>query len=117
MVVAAGQLVCSSAVMLPVALIVDQPWKLAMPGSDVVLSLLGLAVISTAFAYIMFFRILKGAGAINVSLVTLLIPISAIAMGVLFLGDLLVAKHIFGAIVIGCALLVIDGRLFSSGNR
>lgn len=111
-VVAAAQLLCSTAIMLPLAGLMEHPWTLEMPGIDVWAALLGLSVFSTALAYILFFRILKGAGAINVSLVTLLIPISAIAMGVVWLGEPIVMRQIVGALVIGCALLVIDGRLF-----
>lgn len=116
-VVAAGQLVCSTAIMAPIAFVVDRPWTLNMPGFEVVASLIGLAVLSTALAYIMFFRILQGAGAINVSLVTLLIPVSAILLGVFWLGEPLVSRQIIGAIVIGLALLVIDGRLFRGRMR
>jgi len=111
MVIAAGQLICSTAVMLPVALMVDRPWTYPVPSTEVIASLVALAVLSTALAYIMFFRILRGAGAINVSLVTLLIPVSAIALGVVWLGEPVVARQVLGALVIGCALLVIDGRV------
>ncbi len=112
MVVATGQLICSTVIMIPVAGLLERPWMLNMPGGEVIASLIGLAVFSTALAYIMFFRILKGAGAINVSLVTLLIPVSAIAMGIFWLGEPVVLRQIAGAVVIGLALLVVDGRLF-----
>jgi drug/metabolite transporter (DMT)-like permease len=87
MAVATGQLTASSLMMLPIMLLVDQPWTLAAPGIGTICALAGLATVSTALAYILFFRILAGAGAVNISLVTLLVPVSAIVLGIAFLGE------------------------------
>jgi drug/metabolite transporter (DMT)-like permease len=78
---------------------------------------LGLAALSTALAYIVFFRISAAAGPSNVMLVTLLIPVSATALGALVLGERLAANQIAGALVIASALLVIDGRIFGGWMR
>jgi len=75
---ATGQLVASSIVLFPVMLIVDRPWTLAVPSLSVIGALIGLAGLSTALAYIFYFRILASAGATNLLLVTFLIPVSAI---------------------------------------
>lgn len=106
------QLLCSSALLAPVALLVDRPWTLAVPSVHVAAAVLGLAVLSTALGYILFFRILAVSGATNAMLVTLLIPLTAIALGVLVLGETLLVRHVIGALIIGSALLVIDGRAF-----
>jgi drug/metabolite transporter (DMT)-like permease len=74
---------------------------------------LGLAVFSTALAYIVFFRISASAGPSNVMLVTLLIPVTATALGVLILGETLTLNQVAGALVIASGLIVIDGRLIS----
>jgi drug/metabolite transporter (DMT)-like permease len=111
MATAAGQLTASSAILLPLALIVDRSWALPMPSTEVALSLLGLALASTAFAYILFFRLLARAGATNVGLVTFLIPVSAILFGVVLLGETLESRHITGMTLIGSGLVLIDGRL------
>ena len=71
---ATGQLTASSLIMLPFALIVDRPWTLPMPPMEVIAAILALALVSTAFAYILYFRILSAAGATSASLVTLLVP-------------------------------------------
>jgi len=113
---AAGQVMVSSAILLPAALIVDQPWTLAMPSTGAVLSLAALGLVSTAFAYLIFFRLLARAGATNVGLVTFLIPVSAILLGVLVLGETLAARHILGMALIGAGLILIDGRLISGLN-
>ncbi len=60
----------------------------------------------------MFFNILERAGATNVSLVTLLIPPSAIAMGMLFLEETLQGIHFIGLALIILGLLSLQGRLF-----
>lgn len=113
---AAGQVTVSSALLLPAALIVDRPWTLAMPSTGAVLSLAALGLVSTAFAYLIFFRLLARAGATNVGLVTFLIPVSAILLGVLVLGETLAMRHVVGMALIGAGLILIDGRVFLALN-
>jgi drug/metabolite transporter (DMT)-like permease len=107
-----AQLTCSTLLLLPAAATVDRFWLLAMPDATTIGAVLGLAVFSTALAYIVFFRISATAGPANVMLVTLLIPISATALGVLLLDEALTPQQFAGALVIGSGLVVIDGRLF-----
>lgn len=112
-VTATGMLIASSVLMLPLSLAVEQPWTLAMPSWPVIASVGGLAIVSTALAYILFFRILATAGATNLMLVTLLIPVSAILLGTLVLGERLGANHFLGMALIALGLAAIDGRLFA----
>nr|WP_315780594.1 DMT family transporter [Bradyrhizobium sp. SZCCHNPS1003] len=107
------QLSASSVMMLAIAAVVDQPWRLPIPGLQTWLAVIGLAALSTAFAYIVFFQILRRSGATNVMLVTLLIPLTTILLGSLVLGESISLREIGGALVIGSALLAIDGRIFS----
>jgi drug/metabolite transporter (DMT)-like permease len=109
---ATSQLVCSTLLLAPVVFLVDRPWLLPAPATETLVAIVSLAVLSTALAYILFFDIMAKAGADNVMLVTLLIPASAIALGVSVLGERLAAHQIIGALVITASLLVIDGRLF-----
>ncbi len=108
---AAGQVTASALIMLPVALVVDRPWTLAMPSHEAWLALFGLAVLATALAYVIFFRILATAGATNLMLVTFLIPVSAILLGALVLGEVLAPKHFAGMALIAVGLAAIDGRV------
>ncbi|WP_430440163.1 DMT family transporter [Shinella sp.] len=108
---AAGQVTASAVLMLPVALIVDKPWTLAMPSAGTWMALFGLAFLATALAYVIFFRILATAGATNLMLVTFLIPVSAILLGALVLGEVLASKHFAGMALIAVGLAAIDGRL------
>src|SRR5690606_20588859 len=65
-----GQVCCAALVLTPLVMLVDQPWSLPAPGIEVLLALAGMAVLSTAFAYGLYFRLLDSAGAVNASLVT-----------------------------------------------
>ncbi|MEM8814149.1 MAG: DMT family transporter [Pseudomonadota bacterium] len=111
-VTAAGQVTASTMILAPVALLVDRPWTLPMPGIDTTASLTALAVLSTAFAYILYFQILRRAGATNIALVTFLVPVSAILLGSLILGERLDWFHFLGMALVGAGLAAIDGRLF-----
>ena len=75
------------------------------------LALAGLALLSTALAYVLYFRILEAAGATNLLLVTFLIPVTAILLGALVLGERLEPRHFAGMVLIGAGLAVIDGRI------
>lgn len=110
---AAGQVSASAIMLTPVTLIIDQPWTLAMPGPMTWTAIAGIALLSTALAYVLFFRILSTAGATNLMLVTFLIPISAIVLGLVVLGERLETKHLFGMAMIAAGLAAIDGRVFA----
>ena len=107
-----GQIAATAAMALPLVLLIDQPWRLAPPGPAVWGALLGLALLSTALAYILFFRLIGTVGATNTSLVTLLVPVSAVLLGVAFLGETLSLSQLGGMAVIGLGLLALDGRVF-----
>ena len=108
---AKGQLTMSSLLIIPLMLWFEQPWQISMPSGAAIVSTILLALVCTAFAYILFFEILKRAGAVNVALVTLLIPPSAILLGGVFLGEQLTMGELWGMALILAGLLVIDGRL------
>ena len=109
-VTAAGQLAASTVLILPVALMVDRPWSGPAPGIGVWGAVAGLALFSTALAYVIYFRILAHAGATNLLLVTFLIPVSAILLGVAFLGETLEIRHGVGLLSIGAGLAAIGAR-------
>lgn len=111
------QLMASSLMMAVVAAIFERPWQLPLPGAVTWFAVLGLAALSTALAYIVFFQVLRRSGASNVMLVTLLIPVTAILLGSLVLGEQISLREIAGALVIGSALLLIDGRVLALFGR
>ena len=107
----AAQMLCSGLLLIPIAGFADRFWTRPLPSRPVLAAVVALALLSTALAYVIFFRIIASAGATNAMLVTLLIPFSSIALGAAFLGETLTGLQIAGALVIGTGLLVIDGRL------
>lgn len=108
---ASCQMICATLCILPVALIYDRPWTMPVPSPAAIVALLALAVLATAVAYIIYFRILATAGAVNLMLVTLLIPVVAIVLGVALLGEALASRHVAGMAIIALALLFVDGRV------
>lgn len=110
---ACGQLSASALMALPLALLLDAPWTLQPPHAGTWAALAALALVSTALAYVIFFRILAAAGATGITLVTFLIPISAILLGSVFLGERLEVRHLAGMALIGLGLAAIDGRPWS----
>ncbi len=109
-VTAAGQVTASTLMALPLALAIDRPWALAAPGPTVLASIAGLALLSTALGYVLYFRILAAAGATNLLLVTFLIPVSALLLGTGVLGERLEPRQLAGMALIGLGLATIDGR-------
>ena len=116
LVVATGQVITAAIIMLPVMLIVDQPWQLPTPGLDAWAGALALAIPSTAIAYIFYFRLIDRAGASNAMLVAFIMPVVAIILGVFALGESLQPRQIAGTALIICGLLAIDGRVFRALN-
>lgn len=116
MITAAGQLTCSSIVMVPFALFVETP--LAQPFDwGAVTAVLALSLVSTAFAYVLYFKILAASGATNIALVTFLVPVGAIALGAMFLDERLTWLTFVGFGLILLGLAAVDGRLFSRLRR
>jgi drug/metabolite transporter (DMT)-like permease len=111
MAVAFGQTASASVILLPLVVWFDRPWTAGLPPVPVIGALLALASLSTALAYLLYFRLIASSGAVNASLVTLLIPVSAIALGASVLGEALEPRHFAGMALIGTGLAVLDGRL------
>ncbi len=109
---AAGQVTASALVLTPITLMVDGPLDIAESSPETWTAIVGLAVLSTAIAYVLYFKILASAGATNLMLVTLLVPVSAILFGSLFLNESLEVIHLVGMALIALGLSAIDGRLW-----
>lgn len=110
--VSTGQLSAAAIVMVPLVLVFEPPWLASAPSAEAWWALVALALFCTTFAYILYFRLLASAGATNSLLVTFLIPITAILLGALLLGERLESRHFAGMALIGAGLAAIDGRLF-----
>jgi drug/metabolite transporter (DMT)-like permease len=114
---AAGLLTVSSVILVPAMLIVDQPWTRGFPSIEPTLAVLASALLATTVAYLLYFRIVATAGANNLMLVTFLMPVTAISLGILALGEEIALRHIAGMALIACGLAAIDGRLIGRFRR
>ena len=115
-VIAAGQVTASTLVLIPLALWVDGPTHITGLSLETWLAVIALAILSTVLGYILYFKLLTAAGATNAVLVTLLVPVSAILLGSLFLGETLQLIHFFGMAMIALGFSAIDGRLWEKVN-
>jgi drug/metabolite transporter (DMT)-like permease len=110
---AAGQITGGAVLLLPLSLVVDRPWALAMPGWQTWAALLAIALVNTALAYFVYFKMVANVGVTYISLVTFLIPIIAVFLGVAFLGESISLQALAGMAVIALGLAAIDGRLLN----
>jgi drug/metabolite transporter (DMT)-like permease len=111
------QLSASTLILLPIALLVERPWQLAMPSATAVGSAIGLAILSTSIAYVLYYALIRRAGATNTILVTLLIPVGGVVLSSALLAEDFTPAELAGMVLIGSALLVIDGRMFARFRR
>ena len=111
LVAAAGQTTASSLLLLPLVPLLEPLGALPAPSPAAVAALAGLGLLSTVFAYLLYFRLLASAGPVNLLLVTLLIPVSAVLLGAVALGEALAPRHALGMAAIAGGLALIDGRL------
>jgi drug/metabolite transporter (DMT)-like permease len=100
----------SALTLWPLAFLFEKPFSLS-PGMDSLIAVIALAELSSAFAYTLYFKILKSAGATNLVLVTYLIPVTATVLGVVFLKEQLSPVTIVGILIIFSGLVIIDGRM------
>ena len=113
MVTATGQVTTGALMVLPLALVIDRPWAHPMPGIAAWAAVASAAVFCTALGYALYFRILATAGATNLLLVTLLMPVGAVFLGMAILREQIHAGDFIGMALIGFGLLTIDGRVLT----
>ena len=112
LVIAAGQVLSAAVILTPAALMVDRPWTLPVPGLPIMGSMLGLALLGTVLGYVIYFHLLAVAGATNLLLVTLMMPVSAVLLGVTILGESLAVNQAAGMLIIAVGLSAVDGRIY-----
>ena len=112
--VTTGQLTAGAVIMLPFAILVDRPWTHAFPPLSAWGAIVSLALLCTAFGYVLYFRLIETSGATNALLVTLLVPPVAILLGASFLGETLAPQDFAGLALIALGLAAIDGRLLTA---
>jgi drug/metabolite transporter (DMT)-like permease len=111
--VTTGQLTAGALMMLPLSILVDQPWTHPFPPLTAWGAIAALALFCTAFGYVLYFRLIETSGATNALLVTLLVPPVAIVLGALFLNETLAVQDFVGLGLIALGLAAIDGRVLN----
>jgi drug/metabolite transporter (DMT)-like permease len=109
---ATGQMTGATILLIPLSLLMDRPWSLTMPHLDVWAAWLAIALVNTALAYVVYYRMVANIGVTYISLVTLLIPIIALFLGAVFLGESVSLQALAGMAIIALGLAATDGRLF-----
>lgn len=107
---AAGMLAASSLIMIPLAWGVEGPIDLTLEPSTWG-AIAYFAVLATALAYLVYYRVLAMAGSGNLMLVTLMVAPVAILLGAALLGETLRPAAYGGFILLAAGLVVIDGRV------
>ncbi|GAC1345072.1 MAG: DMT family transporter [Acetobacteraceae bacterium] len=115
--IASGQLWASTLLLLPVAALIDRPWALPAPGAGAWAALGGLAVFSTALAYVMYFNLVRSAGPANAMLVTYVLPVTALILGNLALSEPITLHSVFGMGIILAGLALLHGRWLRKGTK
>jgi drug/metabolite transporter (DMT)-like permease len=108
---AAGSLLAGAAILVPASLVIERPWMLA-PSASSLLALLGLAVFSTAAAFVIYFRLIQTLGSVGTTAQAYLrVPIG-VAIGVACLGERLSSTAWVGlaCVVMGVAAMTIPSR-------
>lgn len=108
-ILAAGMLSAAAIYLLPFVIFIDEPWGIQLHAGTV-LSMVSLSLFSTALAYLIYFKLLARVGATNLLLVTFLIPLTALILGLLFLGETPGWRAYLGFGIITAGLLIVDGR-------
>ena len=108
---ATGQVLSAGILLLPMVLLVEQPWNLPMPQASSWAALIVMGLFSTAVAYVLYFRILLSAGAMNLSLVSLLVPATAVLLGIFVLKEQFQLNHVAGMALILIGLTALDAKL------
>ncbi len=111
LVASTGQLTGATLLIVPFALAMEHPWTLPLPGWETGAAVAGMSLLSAALASIIYFRILASAGAANSMLVTLLMPATALLLGVTVPGERLDPRYFIGVALLAAGLAVVDGRV------
>ena len=107
---ASGQLTMSTMLLLPVVLLFGRPSSVFAASAPALAAMIALALLSSALAYLIYFRLIARAGATNALLSTFLVPVSAIVIGIVLLNESLSVRQLAGMAAIFVGIAAIDGR-------
>jgi drug/metabolite transporter (DMT)-like permease len=114
---ATGQMTGATILLIPLSLLLDHPWTLVMPHLDVWAAWLAIALVNTALAYVVYYRMVATVGVTYISLVTFLIPVIALFLGGTFLDERVTVQALSGMTIIALGLAATDERIWSWARR
>ena len=82
-----------------------------MPAGNILLSLLGLAILCSAVAYLLYYRLIRDVGPTRAISVTFLIPMFGVAWGAIFFGETLNGGAMVGGIIVSIGVALVLGML------
>ena len=111
MVPAAGSMLCGSMVLVPISLVAERPWTI-VPSTTSVMALIALSVLSTAFAFVLYFRLVRTLGSVGVTAQAYLRVPVGVAIGIAFLGESLGPSALIGlaGVIAGVAAMIVPVR-------
>ncbi len=109
LVLSVSQLAAATALMLAAApLVASDPPRL---GPAVVGSVVALGLVGTGLAYLVYYRLIADVGATSTSMVTYIIPVVAVVLGVVTLGEPVTWNLFAGVAVVVAGIALAEGRL------
>ncbi|QWU16028.1 Permease of the drug/metabolite transporter (DMT) superfamily [Paenibacillus sophorae] len=104
---AIGQQLGAAVWLLPLAAVFPPPEQ---PTLAAAWSVLGLSLVCTAFAYLLYFRLIASVGAVKTVSVTFLVPVFGMLWGVIFLHESVYLNTVAGLGIILLSIMLIGGR-------
>lgn len=96
---AAGSLFCGALVLLPLSLMLDRPWTLS-PSAQSIQALIALSLVSTALAFVIYFRLISRLGSVATTSVAYLRVPAGVLIGMVFLGEALAPTAWAGLVLV-----------------
>jgi drug/metabolite transporter (DMT)-like permease len=110
-VTAAGAMSCAALLMLPAAAILEQPWTLAPPPAQAIAAVIALAVICTALAMVIYFRLIRTLGPLGTTSGSYLRAGFAVVLGTTLLGESFTWSILAGMALILAGVVAVTVRL------
>lgn len=109
LVASTSQLFLATLFLLPLSLIFENPSSIISAPNKAILSILGLSILGTAFAFIIFYKIIEVTSATYLSMVNYIVPIFGVILGIVVLGERLSWNSALGCLVILIGVMIANG--------
>ncbi len=111
LVVPTAQLIMASIYLIPASLIMERPLAMAFPSYEAIGSVMALAMLGTAIAFVVYYHILERVGVIHLSMVTYIVPLFGVILGVFVLNEGLTIYTYIGGFLILLGVMIVNGTV------